>query len=69
MSWSSWRGHVGEPGYKRGQGRLVAFECVAFVVAQVERLLDSCFHGEQLSLTGLVLGISPWKKYRFVEEI
>jgi hypothetical protein len=54
---SSWGGDIGELGCEGGNGLPVAFECVAFVVGEVElfeHLLDSALDLEELSFGGVL---------------
>jgi hypothetical protein len=50
-------GHIGELGCEGGNGLPVAFECLAFVVGEVElfeHLLDSALDLEELSFGGVL---------------
>jgi hypothetical protein len=54
---SSWGGDIGELGCEGGNGLPVAFECLAFVVGEVElleHLLDSALDLEALSFGGVL---------------
>ena len=54
---SSWGGDIAELGCEGGNGLPVAFECLAFVVGEVElfeHLLDSALDLEELSFGGVL---------------